>query len=102
MGDVSRTIGPMEMGKALIEALGLQGVPGVVALNIDCQAGKLPLLTVKRFITLEQAGAACALLKTWQLELVPSALPTEQQINADGSLGEARTPQSPSRHPREG
>lgn len=102
MGDVSRTIGPVEMGKALMEALGLQGVPGVVALNIDCQAGKVPLLTVKRFITLEQAGAACALLKTWQLELVPSALPTEQQINADGSLGEARTPQSPSRHPREG
>ncbi len=102
MVDVSPTIGPMEMGKALIEALGLQGIPGVVSLNIDCQAGKVPLLTVKRTITLEQAGAACALLKTWQLELVPSALPTEQQISADGSLGEARVPRSPNLHPREG
>lgn len=37
MGDAQRAIGPIEMGRALIEALGLKGVPGIIKLQISCE-----------------------------------------------------------------
>lgn len=98
----SATVGPIEMGRALIDALGLSGIPGIVKLQITCEAGDVPKLTVTRTITVEQAGAACLLLKEWNLRLEPDGPTTERAVSADGSVSEARTPPSPSLHPREG
>jgi hypothetical protein len=102
MADRESSIGPVQMGMALVDALGLKGVRGILKLQITCEAGELPVLTVVRSITVEQAGAAVALLKEWNLELVSKGQPTERDIKADGSVGEARTPLFPSLHPREG
>lgn len=87
--DSHRAVGPIEMGIALIEALGLKGVPGILKLQINAEAGELPTLTVVRSITVGQAGAVCALLKEWKCDLVPTQPATERQVRADGSVGEA-------------
>lgn len=102
MADREPIIGPMQMGQALVDALGLKGVPGIMKLQITCEGGQMPTLTVVRCITSHEAGAVIARLKEWNLELVPSGAPSERDVRADGSIGEARTPLSPSRHPREG
>lgn len=98
----SKTIGPIDMAKALIEALGLQGVPGIVKLQITVQAGQLPTLTVVRSITVEQAGGAVARLREWNLRLEPTGLAVDRRVNADGSVGAPEAPLFPSLHPREG
>lgn len=97
-----RAIGPIEMGRQLVEALGLKGINGILRLQINCEGGKIPTLTVVRTITHEQAGAVCARLVEWNCELLSVGPSTERDISADGSVSEARTPLSPSRHPREG
>ena len=91
-----------DMAKQVLQALGLEGVPGVVSLQINLEAGGMPRLTVIRHITRQQAEMFCAVLKEWQCELVPTALATERKLNADGSVGEAEFPPFPSLHPREG
>lgn len=102
MGDREPIIGPLQMGQALVDALGLKGVPGIVKLQINCEAGEPVTLTVVRSITIPQAGMAVALLKEWNLELVSRGQSLERVIKAAGSVGEARVPPSPSLHPREG
>lgn len=96
------TIGPMEMGLALAKALGLEGVRGIVKMQVTVEAGEVPTLTIVRTLTREQAGAACALLAEWDCELKPRGPHREREIRADGSVVEATAPRFPNLHPREG
>lgn len=100
--DPKAAIGPLEMGRALVDALGLSDVKGILRLQIACEGGRVPTLTIVRTITHEQAGVVCAQLKEWRCDLVPQGAAVEREVRADGSVGEARTPLSPSFHPREG
>lgn len=100
--DLNAAIGPLHLGEALVDALGLSGVKGILRMQIDCEGGRVPTVTIVRTITHEQAGASCALLKEWRCDLVPQGPAVERELRADGSVGEARTPASPSSHPREG
>lgn len=98
----SEFIGPAEAGRALLEALGLSGVKGVLGVQLKVEAGEMPVVVVTRHMTSEQAGLVCSLLKTWELDLVAKGPASERRIKADGLVGEAVTPPFPSFHPREG
>jgi hypothetical protein len=102
MSESHKEIGPFQMGKQLVDALGLTGVKGIVSMQITCEAGRMPTVTIVRSITHEQAGAACMALRSWNCELVPTRLATDREVRADGSVGEALPPPFPSLHPREG
>lgn len=102
MGERNPIVSPIEMGKALIDALGLQGIPGIVKIQLNCEGGQPVTATVVRMLTSTEAGAFCARLKEWELEIVARRPATERDVRSDGSAGEARTPLFPSSHPREG
>jgi len=73
-------VGPREMGQKLVEALGLDGIKGIVKLQINCEAGDVPTLTIVRTITQPQAAMVELLLQEWDCTLVPKGPIRERQI----------------------
>lgn len=74
-------VGPYEMGKQLLDALGLADVRGITKLSVSVEGGSLPKLHIERTITKREAGVFCALLRSWDCEIQPGPV-TERPLCA--------------------
>lgn len=70
---------PIGLGQAfgppLLEALGLTGMPRVLALQFECVAGQVATVTIRQAMTERQKDRLCELLRTASFRLMPEASP---------------------------
>lgn len=87
-------IGPIEMGKQLLEALGLADLRCVTKLHIAVESGSLPKLTIERAFTKKEAGALCVLLREWKCEIRPGIV-AERPLTEPEPASSEQTPVHP-------
>lgn len=91
-------IGPLEMGKQLLEVFGLSGVRGITKIAVSMEGDGMPKLHIERTITKKEAGVFCAVLRSWECEILAGKY-VERRLTGPRSADGGNLPPSQVSHP---